>query len=330
MAATPDPLASYPPLVAGAEGERYVRPSERKHEAKDLNKLIQKGAASQGRIAQPHGMVLGGGMGDYVMRGRDVFEKTLAWPGGTTSAASSSVVRYQTYPLGGLSDVAFSWDSSAVDQPCAQGVPVLVETLLRAKGAFSFEHDTAFYYRLDAGATAATTTTFAASYFVSSTPAVSRNINLSIASGGGNSTTAATQSTMGSLGIGRLKVLWKFSPPSSAQGAGEIGQNLDGITGVDQNDIKYWCYMSLEYGNPAAALDNGVSLTQKYQPFFQNRVAQGFIPIADNITTIWLDLSIRNDLASNTTNNYVRVFYSKGSTLSGHDGYPFNYVTVKA
>ena len=330
MAATPDPLASYPPLVAGAEGERYVRPSERKHEAKDLNKLIQKGAASQGRIAQPHGMVLGGGMGDYVMRGRDVFEKTLAWAGGTASAASSSVVRYQTYPLGGLSDVAFSWDSPAVAQPCAQGVPVLVETLLRAKGAFSFEHDTAFMYQLDAAAgTTGTLTTFAASYFVSSTPAVSRDINLSIASGGATSATPS-QTTMGPTGFGRLKVLWKFSPPSSAQGAGEIGQNLDSITSVDQNDIKYWCYMSLEYGNPAAALDNGSSLTQKYQPFFQNRVAQGFIPIADNITTIWLDLSIKNNVASNATNNYVKVFYSKGSTLSGHDGYPFNYITVKA
>jgi|SRR6185503_2894739 len=325
MVEAPFQLDSYPPLISGEEGERFLRPSERKHEAKDLNKFLQKGAASMGRIAQPHGMALGGGMGDYAMRGEEFFFKKLEWKvgGGTsattslsTSPSSASVVRFKTYPIGALADVSASWNVEA-PQPVAQGIPVMVSAIQRAKGAFLFEQECEFKYNNPSpGASEAITTTTAfSSYYVSS--GVNRNIPLSIPNTTGTSAAVATAAVLGNTGSAKLNVKWKFSPPDLK----DINTTVDGVA-VTLDSIKYYCVQTLTYGS--GAIDTGA--TAGFTPLFIVRHSgTSYIPIASNITTIWLDLSIQNNLASDPVTNYYEVLYSRGSTISGHDGYPYNY-----
>jgi hypothetical protein len=314
MSDAPLLLDSYPILVAGLEGERHLRPSEKKHEAKDLNKFLQKGAASIGRIAQPSGMVLGGGMGDYAMRGRDVFDKKLVWPAGNTTSgvattatpASCSVVRGITYPIGAMADVSASWDVKDVAQPCAQGIPIMVTAIQRAKGAFTYEHDVDFTWTT---ATSAAALTVQASYYVSD--GTNGVVRLPKTHG---TVTQSTTTAMGAIGFGNAKVRWRFSPPDTA----DVRSGAQTI-----NAVKYRCTIDLKYSG-VVALTSGAAPVANAS-FTDRQYGAGYIPINDDQTTIWLDLCLLNQFASTLTDNYYSVFSSRGITLAGHDGYPYNY-----
>lgn len=313
----------------GAGGHR---PSESKVEAKDIVKFYGEGAAFGARIALPKGMVIGGGASDMAMRGdmkaANEAVKVLAWgsdSGDITMDEKNSLLRYKVFPLGPLARQQGgngTNEQKTGDSPASGlGIPIDIAAIRRARGAYTIRCEQLVRWDAPAGGF---TFNLGASFYLNDLKSNATGwgqgtvvLQFSGKSAGSASLTSGVARIVTNLNC-RPWATGTYSGPGKALSADDLAFNLD---------------VRVESGAPASGSLSGTPVD-----FSSNVVVSALTAAADNIAlyqfslatkpadrTLWFDLAAAINGTANGGGYGLTLLTSTVTTLSGHDGLPFDW-----
>jgi hypothetical protein len=243
------------------------------------------------------------------------FKKTLTWVNPTPVPSKfNSLIRYNTYLLGPLNEYSESVSASGLN-PGPYGFPVSVDAVYRGKGSYTFLQKAVLSYQFAAGGS-----DFLVSIrqpFFSSTatttPPSFGTIGIDL-----NSTTFGPNAAIGRTGILELEVLTRLTPATTAAIV---------AASADMQSIQYYSTIKATYTN--AAFDAGAAPASlaTLATWSVLKAATGYINVTDSVERIWFDLNVYAARAQAVADN-IFLLSSIGSTIGGHDGYPYDFAVV--
>lgn len=297
MAGIPLPLPPVPGQESGVDGEKGHRPHEKKVEARDVIKLLSEATIAGGRISAPKGLLVGGGSVDYAMRGRENFSKDLnhSTPNvsdGSGIRASMSFCRHNVCMLGPLN--ALSEDKRLGPSPGPYGVPISIEAIHRAKGAFVYQQKAALDIKLDADVEVLIGVTI----WLNESDKLKFFLKIA-----GDPLPLVQRMWVDAT------VTWYLKPVGFKELAVASYKGISGFVVIesrsfDQSGIE----LLTDYKDPRILIRNADFL---------------FSDIPDSAQRIWLDCGVTSSETPSSTKSFT-LRSSLGTTLAGHDGYPYS------
>lgn len=314
-------------ITDGQLGAGGHRPSEAKIEAKDIVKLYGEGAAYGGRFALPRAMVVGGGASDMAMRGvigaPNSAMKKLSWANTTANTVefseNSSLLRHNINPLGPLSRLqAISQVGTLApgsDNSVGKGVAVDIGGIRRARGAYMLLFEQIFTITRPA-------TGSAVKLNVGTFMFANKLNSIDAKTGGYGWARAINQSTVNDVKsqVAHVRTILQFRPWAAGESA---------TRPLTSDDIFYSHYSDVTCSDAVSGASSGVATpTNIVSPSSQTvskGLIMGAIKLNDDDKTIWIDMAAQLNSEAASDTNYMTLHSSRVTTLSGHDGLPFDW-----
>ena len=303
----PSLVAPQPPPGDGAQGAKGHRPSVKELESKDIIKAFGESMSFGKRMNLPRGMLYGGGSADYVARNSlsSTNLKVLTWALTTDRYDDNSLVMRGTRLLGPLAKASASADAAATpgfDQ-YHSGAPVSLDAIRRAAGAFTFQQESIiFYNNNDAAASHLLNISMDASVPTGSLSAeLLQQVTLDL----NDDKKVDWTDTFPHTGFVKISNTTKLSPVLAADGA------------VLSSSINVYQLQEITI-IPTTNANPQVAHTQKITRFLVSTV-----PVDPGDQWMYLNVYACMNVASGA-NYIVRLQDSRGYTVAGHDGFPFD------
>jgi len=306
-----------PPLgYEGAQGRNGSRPSEKHSEAKDVQKYYGQAQCFGKRWVLPRGMLLGGGSPDYAavssISGAGIYY-LRNWGTATAAIDESKFALRDSYSLvlggvplmGPLDALSYAAGQSPSSLGAYQsGVPISVQAIRRAQGAFVFRQEARVEYKsVTAGQAVTVYVTAEALNAAAKAEWASWTITTDAAPD-----FDAKFPVSGVIGIVRTV---RLSPELNASGS------------AMSNSIFVSDDVQLSFGtapgdgaSAATAVDVSSATGGSMLHYSQQKTL-----VLDNETIIWLNMYASNSSVANA----LYLLDSRGYTMSGHDGIPYDY-----
>lgn len=313
--AIPSVVPPQPIAGQGAQGAKGHRPSEKRIESKDVVKIFGEGAAFGKRISMPRGMISGGGSADYAARSslNQIYIKALAWATTYPVAAAdqASLVMRGTGLLGPLAPLSAAADSAASPGllQYQSGAPINVAAIRRSQGSYVYKQDALISYEIATGGT----------------------LNIL-----GTVTAASNAAEM----YYEMKILTDTTPDYDTKFP--INANIR---------IERWIRFAPDLVASGAGLSKSIDVYEDYRLTFETKTAAddqkaGSVAVAGTTrvvayrhyytlaltteTLLYVNLYSYSTTAVTGASYIITLLDSRGSTLAGHDGLPFDGVPASS